>query len=460
MVGLTKLAKSKSAAAQALAMRAIAGITLLLHPTKLPERQVKLAVQAAVKLLSESPDGSTKDAAMGALHSLAIFQLHAGCPAAVEAGTVPLVAEQLVSGSPQAQGGARSLLPWLLQTDKAGLAPAVVAAGGLDACVASIKTPGDSVQAFDIRTSSATTLMCLAQAQAEYAAAIAAAGAVGPYTLAVAETLQRRSLATQLPGLDAILEVGAKQAGVVEEALRAGALQLAAALLQHPVPDVVASAVGIATSMSAALVGGSGQGKRDHQQQQQAEARRKGSVAQLEVLVQPLVQRLQAWLVVAGPAAPPPSAQPLALALHALGNIALGSAQLHAAVSSTGCSQLAASWTSGPQVVPPQGGASPADAAQRLQGILSLAYGQACQQHTVMFKLTAAGTWGDADWSKVPDHDTRERCCAAKGCGASKTRDGKDLLSCSRCKVEFYCSVGCQKDHWKQHKKVCGKPRD
>lgn len=35
--------------------------------------------------------------------------------------------------------------------------------------------------------------------------------------------------------------------------------------------------------------------------------------------------------------------------------------------------------------------------------------------------------------------------------------NGPALLRCTRCKVALYCSVSCQKKHWKEHKKYCGK---
>lgn len=426
VVGLTKLAKARDPTAQLLAMQTIVGIIMLLHPTKLPERQVKLSVEAMVQLLRESSDERIRDTALRVLNSLAVFQSHAGCAAAVQAGAVPLVAAQLVSGSADAKAGAHTLLPWLLPTDKVGLAPVVVAAGGLQACVATLKTRGDSIADFDARTTSASILMYLAQGKLQYAAAIAAAGAVGPYTRVVAETLQRRSLATQLPGLDALLEVGAKQAGVVEEALQAGALPLVVALLQHQDQEVVAAAAGIATSVSAAMGDALGDASGQDEQQQAA-------VAQLQSLLQPLAQLLQAWLTAA-----PPNADAPALALLALGNVALCSSPLHAAVSSAGGSQLAASWLSVQQAVPPEGGcASHAAAAQRLQVILSQGYEESSQEHKAVFKLTRSGGWGDADMSKIGNRDPREHCCAAAG-----------------------CSADCQKQHWKEHKKVCGKPRE
>jgi len=50
--------------------------------------------------------------------------------------------------------------------------------------------------------------------------------------------------------------------------------------------------------------------------------------------------------------------------------------------------------------------------------------------------------------------------CAGCGVGPvsgsfNSASGGRGLLVCSRCKDRKYCSVGCQKKHWKVHKKVC-----
>ena len=38
-------------------------------------------------------------------------------------------------------------------------------------------------------------------------------------------------------------------------------------------------------------------------------------------------------------------------------------------------------------------------------------------------------------------------------CKANKSK----LLRCGRCKAVYYCSVDCQRPHWKTHKKICKK---
>jgi hypothetical protein len=41
------------------------------------------------------------------------------------------------------------------------------------------------------------------------------------------------------------------------------------------------------------------------------------------------------------------------------------------------------------------------------------------------------------------------------GCSGTHGEDGGALLQCSKCKDRKYCSVVCQKKHWKIHKKLC-----
>ena len=42
-------------------------------------------------------------------------------------------------------------------------------------------------------------------------------------------------------------------------------------------------------------------------------------------------------------------------------------------------------------------------------------------------------------------------------CHKEKSRDGRNLLKCSRCGIAKYCSAECQRADWKEHKKVCSK---
>jgi hypothetical protein len=37
----------------------------------------------------------------------------------------------------------------------------------------------------------------------------------------------------------------------------------------------------------------------------------------------------------------------------------------------------------------------------------------------------------------------------------SRSEKGIKMKKCSRCLIAYYCSVECQKTHWKEHKKVC-----
>ena len=52
---------------------------------------------------------------------------------------------------------------------------------------------------------------------------------------------------------------------------------------------------------------------------------------------------------------------------------------------------------------------------------------------------------------------TGEKCLT---CGALNKPDGGNLLTCSRCNVAAYCSVDCQRQDWKRHKKEeCNQPK-
>jgi hypothetical protein len=46
---------------------------------------------------------------------------------------------------------------------------------------------------------------------------------------------------------------------------------------------------------------------------------------------------------------------------------------------------------------------------------------------------------------------------ACRVCGKGKSDGRKGLFKCARCQAVRYCSVECQRGHWKEHKKVCTK---
>jgi hypothetical protein len=64
---------------------------------------------------------------------------------------------------------------------------------------------------------------------------------------------------------------------------------------------------------------------------------------------------------------------------------------------------------------------------------------------------------GDSSTSAIiknlRDKHNKPNVCA--GCGTNATKGGESLLVCSRCKDRKYCSLECQKLHWKVHKKLC-----
>ncbi len=61
------------------------------------------------------------------------------------------------------------------------------------------------------------------------------------------------------------------------------------------------------------------------------------------------------------------------------------------------------------------------------------------------------GTCSSVEQSET---DTIMKLCAS--CGIAEG-DGIKLMKCTACHLVKYCSVKCQKDHWKQHKKECKK---
>jgi MYND finger len=52
----------------------------------------------------------------------------------------------------------------------------------------------------------------------------------------------------------------------------------------------------------------------------------------------------------------------------------------------------------------------------------------------------------------IPMEELIKHCGA---CGVWEKVDEQRFLRCSRCKSKHYCSSECQKDNWKEHKKLC-----
>ena len=63
----------------------------------------------------------------------------------------------------------------------------------------------------------------------------------------------------------------------------------------------------------------------------------------------------------------------------------------------------------------------------------------------------------------TPTSGERATCCAPSdkrecaNCSAPQSHTGVALLTCSRCKLVYYCGTACQAQHWKEggHKKHC-----
>jgi hypothetical protein len=87
----------------------------------------------------------------------------------------------------------------------------------------------------------------------------------------------------------------------------------------------------------------------------------------------------------------------------------------------------------------------------------------ACSQCRSVFYCSAAcqkQDWKQHKQACSPSEadDDEEKASATspqcEGCQQKATATAK-LSVCTRCKATYYCSVACQKQDWKQHKKTC-----
>lgn len=64
--------------------------------------------------------------------------------------------------------------------------------------------------------------------------------------------------------------------------------------------------------------------------------------------------------------------------------------------------------------------------------------------------------WGPfTEEAYLPPPDAQGGSGVCRGCKGKKTKEGKALMKCGRCRVVEYCSAECQKGDWATHKKVC-----
>ncbi|KAG4429458.1 hypothetical protein IFR05_015058 [Cadophora sp. M221] len=65
------------------------------------------------------------------------------------------------------------------------------------------------------------------------------------------------------------------------------------------------------------------------------------------------------------------------------------------------------------------------------------------------------------DWASTSSESSEEPeppTCAT--CQKPQTELPAPLKHCAKCKTTHYCSRECQKEGWKAHKRICGKPND
>src|SRR6056300_307543 len=72
----------------------------------------------------------------------------------------------------------------------------------------------------------------------------------------------------------------------------------------------------------------------------------------------------------------------------------------------------------------------------------------------IIFITIAVGSWRINIISSSTEQTAGTMCCA--NCGKPEVDEVK-LKICTRCELVTYCSVDCQKNHRKKHKKTCKK---
>jgi hypothetical protein len=443
------------------AARTLCDLLRDLPPASLPAIQAALARDAMLQLLRRPGiDEETGTEAAGALFTLCNSEVpsrHSGghSEAVLQAGVVEPATRLLTSASSEAQDAALALLGAALQGSPLQPMQPVVAGGGLQAAVALMRCNRGSRHG-TTRMHAARLVMHIVCSSPLYAQAAVQAGAVAPYVRVLASDLQQPAILTSklIHGLNMMLIAAPPHelydVGLCRQALEAG---LVPALMKHlelccPLGQPV-----VLRQITPLMVG-----------ILQGEALQAGGGAplrRLQEVMQPVAQQIVRLLQ--QPGALEPCAAPWALfALHSLVLVSDGLAEVARAA---GAQAAASAWRAAEE-----GNEACVLEADRLLGVLGApprAQGDMPRLRDVQLLPSWRSTYeeeqsrcdlaDEVTRRQIQDLKSAQRarvCCLA--CGATSRQDGQGaLLRCGRCQVATYCSLECQKAHWREHKRRC-----